>query len=395
MSFQENRKQQFTFEVTTTALCNLGCTYCFEGVKTDKRRLDDKLPLVKQRIYELLDSKWFNEKYGNLNLSFWGGEPSLNGKMIIDLINEFNPHPAVEFHIYTNGYNRKRLEEIFDSVDCSKLHIQISYDGKDINDKFRLTHTGKPTSTQVVENIEYFAKKGINISLKSTIPIKSMTGLHRTWKDFYAMHEKFSEYQNSIRINYSPTIDYVNDIPSGDLPAMIADFRKEMLMIAKEEIQFFKKNGYHLMSWFDGGDVKQHCASGANMHALDVDGQGYACHGSLYSPNKESMKGSDIHDDKFVDQVAAMSESYSIPIRDVSDVCKGCVATTCMICPVTSLDKSEKTEFFDRWTDRWVNNMCGFFKSFGEIDRTVQAYLDNELQTVKQSVEEKVKQEEI
>jgi hypothetical protein len=39
--------------------------------------------------------------------------------------------------------------------------------------------------------------------------------------------------------------------------------------------------------------------------------------------------------------------------------------------------------------------MCGFFKSFGEIDRTVQAYLDNELQAVKQSVEEKVKLEEI
>ena len=32
-------KEYFCFEVTTTALCNLGCTYCFEGVKTDKTRL--------------------------------------------------------------------------------------------------------------------------------------------------------------------------------------------------------------------------------------------------------------------------------------------------------------------------------------------------------------------
>jgi hypothetical protein len=46
-----------------------------------------------------------------------------------------------------------------------------------------------------------------------------------------------------------------------------------------------------------------------------------------------------------------------------------------MICPVSSLDNSKKGDYFDRWTDRWVNNMCGFFKSFGEIDRTVQKHL--------------------
>jgi uncharacterized protein len=376
------RLGQFTIEITTTALCNLGCTYCFEGVKTNKQRLDDKLDLVKQRIHELRKSPWFRNKYDSLNISFWGGEPTLNGKMIIDVMNEFNEYPEIEFHIYTNGYNRKRLEDIFDAVDTSKLQIQISYDGKDINDKFRLTHTGKPTSSTVVENIEYFARKGINISLKSTIPLKSMTGLYKTWLDFRDLHQRLNSIGRNITVTYAPTIDYVNEIPSGDLPKMIEDFRKEMLMVAREEIKFYREHNHHLMSWFDGGDTKVHCASGANMHAIDVDGQSYACHGSLYSPNKELMRGSSIDQDSFVDDVAKMSETYSIPIRTVSDICKGCVATTCMICPVSSLDNSKKEDYFDRWTDRWVNNMCGFFKAFGEIDRTVQSYLDNELQVV-------------
>jgi hypothetical protein len=42
-----------------------------------------------------------------------------------------------------------------------------------------------------------------------------------------------------------------------------------------------------------------------------------------------------------------------------------------MICPVVSLDNSRKQDIMDQWTDRWVNNMCGYFKTFGEIDRAV------------------------
>lgn len=379
MSTPYTRKQQFSLEITTTALCNLGCTYCFEGVKTNKERLDDKVDLVKQRIYEVLAAEWFNEKYNSLCLSFWGGEPTLNNDLVIDIIQEFQDNPIIDFHIYTNGYNRKRLDKIVDSVDLSKLRIQISYDGKEINDKFRITHSGKPTSTQVVENIEYFGRKGVNISLKSTLPVKSMTGMYRAWLDFKKLHDKFSSIGKHVTITYAPTIDYYEEIPQGDLQNVIAEFRNEMLLIAKEEINFYRENGHHLCTWFGGEDTKVHCASGANMHAIDVDGQSYACHGSLYSPNKDLMKGSSIHLDSFAEDVGKMSAAYSEPIKNVSEICTGCVATTCMICPVSSLDHSKKEDYFDRWTDRWVNNMCGFYKAFGEIDRTVQAYLEQEI----------------
>lgn len=373
------RRNQFTLEITTTALCNLGCTYCFEGVKTNTQRLDDKVDVIKKRIYELLASEWFNQKYDSLNISFWGGEPTLNGDLILDIMKEFQANDKISFHIYSNGYNRKRMDAIVDVVDLNKLHVQISYDGKDINDKFRLTHSGKPTSTQVVENIEYFAKKGVSLSLKSTIPLKSMTGLYKTWLDFKQLHDRLSGIGKNITISYAPTIDYVEEIPRDNLPEMIQAFRKEMLMIAKEEIEFFRKHNRHLCSWFNGSDTKSHCTSGANMHAIDVDGNTYACHGSLYSPNKDLMKGGNIMDDDFINSVIKMSERYSKPIERVADECKGCVATTCMICPVSSLDNSKKEDYFDRWTDRWVNNMCGFFKTFGEIDRSVQAYLAKEI----------------
>lgn len=381
-----NKFEQFTLEITTTALCNMGCTYCFEGAKTNTQRLDDKVDVVKKRVYELLDSSFFKDNYDTLNLSFWGGEPTLNGNLIVDIMTEFQHLHNVSFHIYTNGYNRKRLDDVLDKVDVSKLAIQISHDGKEIGDKFRVTHSGKPTSDQVVENIEYFAKKGINVSLKSTIPLKSMKGLYNSWLDFKDLYDKLNSIGPNITVSYSPTIDYVEEIPKENLEELIQNFRSEMIKIAAEEIKFFKEHGKHLCTWFNGSDSKVHCTSGAHMHAIDVDGNSYACHGSLYSPNKELMKGGNIMDDGFINSVEAMSKKYQTPIKEVSDICKGCVATTCMICPVSSLDNSKKEDYFDLWTDRWVNNMCGFFKAFGEIDRSVQAYLDKEIKLVEKEI---------
>ena len=381
-----NKFQQFTLEITTTALCNMGCTYCFEGAKTNTQRLDDKVDVVKKRIYEFLDSSWFKENYETLNISFWGGEPTLNGNLIVDVMTEFQHLDNINFHIYTNGYNRKRLDDVLDKVDVSKLSIQISHDGKEIGDKFRVTHSGKPTTDKVVENIEYFARKGINVSLKSTIPLKSMKGLYNTWLDFKDLYDKLNSIGPNITVSYSPTIDYVEEIPKENLEELIQNFRSEMIKIAAEEMKFFKKHNRHLCSWFNGSDSKVHCTSGAHMHAIDVDGNSYACHGSLYSPNKELMKGGNIMDDSFINSVIAMSKKYQAPIKEVSEICKGCVATTCMICPVSSLDNSKKEDYFDRWTDRWVNNMCGFFKTFGEIDRSVQIYLDKDVKLMEKEI---------
>ena len=389
----DRMRNQFTLEITTTALCNLGCTYCFEGVKTNKQRLDDKVDIVKQRIWEFYKSDFFNNNYDDLNISFWGGEPTLNGNLIVDIMKEFQHLDNVSFHIYTNAYNRKRLDMVIDSVDMKKLAIQVSYDGKDINDIFRVSLTGKPTSDQVLENIKYLAEKGVNVSIKSTIPLKTMKRLHKTWLDFKRLYDDLNSIGENIVVSYAPTIDYVDDLPRDEAVELVEEFRQQMLKIAKEEIKFFRIHGHHLCTWFNGSDHKAHCTSGAHMHAIDVDGKSYACHGSLYSPNKEQMQGGDIMNDSFVADIERMSKAYQIPIREVSDTCKDCVATTCMICPVASLDRSQKEDYFDRWTDRWVNNMCGFFKAFGEIDRTVQAYLDDVIEDSRREVTGKITQE--
>lgn len=372
MKFQK-KQSYFTLEITTTALCDLGCTYCFEGAKTDVAKLDDDIELIFKRIDSILnDDLWFKKKYEALNISFWGGEPTLNPKFIVAIMNRYKSHDLVGFHIYTNAFNINNLNQIIDNVQTSKLKIQVSYDGREINDAYRLSKNKKATSNQVLNNLYILAQKGLDVSVKSTLPIENMETLFNSWTEFKEIQEMLWKVDKNININYAPTIDYVKKISDENKESSLGVFRKQFLMIAQQEMEFFKQHNRYLCSWFGGEDNRKHCGAGLNIAAIDQRGNLYACHGAIYSSKKQELITTSIYDDDFIEKLATSSKSYEKPLKKISSVCDECVATTCTICPVISHEKSEKADFFDKWTDNWVNNLCGFFKTFGEIDRAVQ-----------------------
>ncbi|MFG1504972.1 radical SAM protein [Halobacteriovorax sp. ZH5_bin.2] len=369
-------KKYFTLEITTSALCDLNCTYCFEGEKVDKARLDNELPVIFKRIDSILaDKNWFQSKYDGLNISLWGGEPTLNPNFIIELMNKYRDHENVDFHLYTNAFNIHNMRKIIENVDTSKLHVQVSYDGRAVNDSYRLMKNKKPSSNHVINNLYELAGLGINVSMKATLPIDSMESLYSCWEDYYDIQKLLWKVSKDINISYSPTIDYITKFSLDEKKDAIKIFRAEFLKIAKREIEFYNENGRYLCSWFGGEDNRKHCSAGYNMAAIDQRGNLYACHGAIYSKHKEELAYSDINDDAFVEKISAYTQKFEEPLKKIHKDCQDCVATTCMICPVASHEKSEKTDFFEKWTDNWVNELCGFFKTFGEIDRAVQKHI--------------------
>lgn len=371
--------KNFTFEITSTALCDLKCTYCFEGKKTNTQTLNDKSKLIVQRIKELKQTQWFKDNFNNLSLSFWGGEPSLNPDFIIDIIRQCQHDEMIKFHIYSNGYNLENLLRIVDSLeDKNKLHIQISHDGKIIHDKFRLNHNNESTGDIVYNNFKELAKKDIDLSLKSTLTLESLEYINSAWDDFEKLYHESKEISEKVYVSYAPTIDYVNCINQIDRDKELEVFRRQMLKVAKKEINFFIKNNRHLCSWFGGEKNHKNCSSGYNMVALDVDGSFYVCHGGLYSSFKKHLTMGTLFDDNIAEKIAEFNESFKSPISHISDECKDCVATACMICPVNSYEYSKKENFFDRWLDYGINNLCSFYRTSGEIDRAIQSYLTKE-----------------
>lgn len=373
------KRGNFTIEITTTALCDLSCTYCFEGEKTDTAKLDAELPVLFKRIDSILsDETWFKKYYDSLNISFWGGEPTLNPKVIVEIMNKYSTNELVDFHIYTNAFNVGNLNQIIDNVDTKRLRIQVSYDGREVNDAYRLTKNKKATSNQVLNNLYILAQKGIDVSVKSTLPIENMETLYNTWLEFRDIQKMLWKVDKNLTITYSPTIDYVTNVKDESKDEGVRVFRSEFIKIAKEEIAFYKEHGRYLCAWFGGEDNRKHCSAGYNMAAIDQRGNLYACHGAIYSSKKKELTTGTIHDEDFIEKLSAYSNKFDQPLKRIAKTCQDCVATTCMVCPIVSHEKSEKEEFFDKWTDNWANNLCGFFKAFGEIDRAVQQYIFKE-----------------
>jgi len=346
----------YTFEVTTTQKCDMACTYCFEGdeLKNSSKPID--YDIIMDNIEKLLIDETFMSRFDGIVLNFWGGEPTLNYKMIKYFFSRFRGR--VNYFFYTNGYDYSKLSNIinyFDALglDSEKLRFQISYDG--IYDTQRIDHSGNQTSKQVLFNINELKKNypEINITTKSTLSVNQLPILNKIINHF-----------KDIGLSYSPTLEYTQyyDIT----PSMLDTIRKQFLLVAKNEIEYYKENKKFNFGWFESGEHAI-CSAGMNMSNLDLEGNLTICHGALYSDNKEVFEIG-----KITNFVESVNESY-LKHKDILEIplmCQNCVATVCYQCPIVNYDSSNKLEYKNKLHDPKLD-LCDVYKEFGKIHRVV------------------------
>ena len=71
----------FNLEINTTKKCNMSCTYCFEKETIKKANIEEKKSIIQpEEIVKFLENNitYLNKTYSSLNVSLWGGEPTLN-----------------------------------------------------------------------------------------------------------------------------------------------------------------------------------------------------------------------------------------------------------------------------------------------------------------------------
>lgn len=361
-----NFEKYYSYELTTTQKCDMACTYCFEEEELQNTNTQRSTDDIISSIYDMLNSKEFMKYYDGITLNFWGGEPTQNPKMIIQLINEFKDS-NVNFFMYTNGFNKNNIERIINNFklhikDHRRLTYQISYDGL-YNDDERVDHKGNGTSSQVLESIYYLKDKfpEIHFSLKSTLPIKYMTSLVKIWEDFKPLAD--------LGFSYSPTLEYTNKyIIEEDF---VKEVNEQFLILAKREIKYYQENGRFIWSWFGTGE-RNVCSAGVNISNVDIDGNMLVCHGALYSPNKKDFIIGHVSDTP-IDAILK-SREHHIDIMQVPEHCRDCTATVCYQCPIINYDTSNKETYDEKYHDP-KDDLCLIYKAFGKIDRTVQKYL--------------------
>lgn len=402
-------KGTFSLEITTTALCDMACTYCFEGEKTDGRKLDSNIEIILYNIKTLSETDYFQTNFDCILITFWGGEPTLNYNFIIEIMNALYDkqygNVSFKFMIYSNGYHLGRAQKILDFAKEKEfehlINYQISYDGKIINDEYRLTKSKETTTNEVLSNFYSIARKYNpgGLFLKATIPLRAVNTIVDNWKEFFQLDhilKQFPEVQGkNVQVSYSPTLDYVNLLPEQTKNDLAIEFEKNIDEIAKLEYQYFKSTGRHLMSWFGSKDTRVHCSAGFNMLALNVDGTLNYCHGSLYIKDRTDLQITNGKDGNVVSFLKPLNNDHLIYIIEFikyfknqsndyyngNEHCKGCEATWCAVCPaaIYSLNKIKNKDDFFEEKNLYSNNAeflnCLFFKAFGRVDRALQKIL--------------------
>lgn len=155
-----------SFSLNFSGICNLDCVYCFnpkvsQATQETNKRIRDAIE--NDKYIEEIDAQVTPEEVRNV--SFWGGEPTLNLPLFTERMRSWMEHyPNLDSFSFSTNLSAKKLADhiiafVHKLADLStefnrKMHfeLQISLDGPaEINDINR----GIGTTKKIIENIEY------------------------------------------------------------------------------------------------------------------------------------------------------------------------------------------------------------------------------------------------
>lgn len=197
-----------SLSIAPTMKCNFGCFYCFEeGNKNDGLMTDETV----NKLVEYIANQ--NEK--NINIHWFGGEPLLGFKQILNICRQLNKRNInYTSSIITNG-SLLTPQKINLLGELNVQRIQISLDGiaKD-HDCRRVFKNGSPSFQLIIKNLENLLQlTKIKVSIQVTVDHSNETA----YKDVMEyMNTNFKHYietkRMSIGHNYVQNrTDFYND----------------------------------------------------------------------------------------------------------------------------------------------------------------------------------------
>lgn len=153
--------QQIVFEVTDK--CNLRCHYCGYGGLYDfyDNRQGANLSFKKAKmLIDYLCELWSSPMYTSFNkkvyISFYGGEPLLNMKLIKEIISYIQSKSLSHIRfVYTMTTNAVCLEKEIPFLVKQNVHPLISLDGSANNNSYRTFKNNKNSFDLVYKNLKY------------------------------------------------------------------------------------------------------------------------------------------------------------------------------------------------------------------------------------------------
>ena len=197
--------KQLTLEVTDA--CNLSCTYCAYGefyCDYDQRKNTNLQYEKAIKIIDFLNDYWNSElnmsNRKNVYISFYGGEPLLNIKLIRKIINYVkNIKNQSRFYTFSMTTNGMLLDKHIDYLVENDFNLLVSLDGDYNNNVYRVDKKGRSSFKKITDNIELVSQKypvffDTNINFNAVLHNKnSVAEIYSFFKDKYNKIPSISE----------------------------------------------------------------------------------------------------------------------------------------------------------------------------------------------------------
>ncbi|WP_033827806.1 radical SAM/SPASM domain-containing protein [Bacillus andreraoultii] len=307
-SFEKYNENLNTIKINVSHGCNLRCSYCYAGNGDygDKGLCMNRD--IAQRISYLIDNYALNVN----KLTFFGGEPTLNLKIIKYFCEKY---PDFTFFIQTNGTTLMN-PNFMDLVNNYNFKITLSIDGpQEVHDKQRIDAKGNPTYERIRHNVK-------NIS-----PIK-IDSIQATYTPNSEQLYSKKEIAQLIYNDFGVTNIAVNDVWDGSPLKYEIDVDK----IEEQFNDFLNPNPYYMrtrvadiLSIFFSKDVDWYhfCDASLSLVSIDPNGDIWPCH--LFVKTSEKIANINDDFDYVWKKISAYPELFHQDTKD-NDICSNCIA---------------------------------------------------------------------
>lgn len=267
--WEKEQEMRRTCMLMITHKCNLNCSYCYEGFKSDKQMdFDTAIAAIKKEAKKTLRSK----KVKGLEIDLMGGEPMLNFDLIKKLVEwaeEGNIEVPYIFSMTTNGTLFGEKEKKWFQKHKSSIVCGCSFDGDSSKQE---ENRGKESKNI---DLDFFCNTWKNQPLHMTISKESLEGMAEAI---------ISAYDNGYQIEAS----LAEGVDWNDEDSKI--YKKELENLSEHYLKNPKAKPLNILLRYlnvvnpkkDRKKIQKFCGAGTYMATYDIDGKTYGCH--MFSP---------------------------------------------------------------------------------------------------------------
>lgn len=265
-----DKSEKFNIVILTTTQCNFKCSYCYEnGISRHNSFSSSDI----KDIIGIVANYITNRKVTEINLTLFGGEPTLNWSFtenFLKLFKEFCDEHFIDLKtdIITNGYllNKEKSNTL---LKYALTTMQITLDGmQEIHDNRRMLINGIGTFNKIIENLEYLASTEIK---EITIRINyDKTNANQIPNLLSFLSQKFHKSKNKFVLSFGivdPNLNNAND----NLINVESDLQYYYLSFYKQALDL----GFKTKKYFETGSLCM--AKTPNSIILSPDRAVYKC----------------------------------------------------------------------------------------------------------------------